>query len=296
MARTRAARRGQVSADEPASSSRGGQRRTIRRGTGTISAKRAEQWNRKFNEARRWVETTGQFPKPGSSDEHEKALRNFLYDNLPKQCSHRPERWELLNQAFGEGWHLVFCPGFGAGKNGPPKGHITAKRALLWATMLADAEGWVKDKGRYPNRCASDQEERSLGDWLYNNLPGRQAFLPERWQMLNDAFGVGWETDFSPTFGLGRSQKGIKPKNAARWTERFEKVKQMMGETGEFPDARSSDREERVLGKWLYENLPGRAAFQPERWELLNQTFGEGWDRRFCPGFGSRPNGESRLL
>ena len=260
----------------------------VRRGTGVISAKRAKDWNRKFGEARRWVSTTGRYPQPGSSDEVEKALRNFLYDNLPKQCSFRPERWDKLNKAFGAGWEYVFCPGFGTGRNGPPKGYITAKRALLWATMLADTEGWVKENGRFPGRCASDTEERALADWLYNNLPGRQGFRPERWEMLNDAFGEEWEKVFFPGFGGGRSPKGITPTNAAKWNSKFAKVKGWKSEMGVYPDPQSSDREERLLGKWLYDNLSGRATFQPERWDSLNEAFGKEWEYAFCPGFGSR--------
>ena len=106
--------------------------------------------------------------------------------------------------------------------------------------------------------------------------------------MLNDAFGEEWQTVFYPGFGGGRSPKGIKPKNAAKWTATFDKVKGWRNEKGEYPDPKSSDRDERLLGKWLYDNLPGRARFQPERWELLNKAFGEGWGLTFCPGFGSR--------
>ena len=299
MARTRRAAgspQGEVpAAEDPASTSSGrgrvrsGNASAKRRGTGVITPKRAQQWDATFAQATAWVREHGRFPKNGSPDQVERALRNWMYDNLPGKCSFRPERLAKLNSAFGgEGWVKDFCPGFGGGKGGPPKGHITARRALLWATMLADAEVWVKDNGRYPDRCTSDTAERALADWLYNNLPGRQGWRPERWENMNAAFGEGWEKHFNPGFGGGRSVKGIKPKQAAKWAATFDEVKEWARDKGGYPDPKSSDRAEKLLGKWLYDNLPGRARFQPGRWKLLNEAFKEKWELDFCPGFGTR--------
>ena len=34
-------------------------------------------------------------------------------------------------------------------------------------------------------------------NWLHFNLPGKKCHTPARWKKLNDAFGEGWEADFT---------------------------------------------------------------------------------------------------
>jgi hypothetical protein len=34
-------------------------------------------------------------------------------------------------------------------------------------------------------------------NWLRENLPGNVSHTPARWKKLNDAFGEGWEADFT---------------------------------------------------------------------------------------------------
>ena len=113
-------------------------------------------------------------------------MYNWLYHNLPGRPTHTPDRWKKLKDAFGEEWEAGF-------KTGSP-GHLEAK----WDARLADVEAWVVEKGDFPRtgRRASE-EERSMYDWLRNNLPGRPRYTPDRWKKLNDAFGEGWEADFT---------------------------------------------------------------------------------------------------
>ena len=109
----------------------------------------------------------------------------WLYYNLPGKNCHTPARWKKLNDAFGEDWEAEF-------KTGSP-GHLEAK----WDARLLEVKAWVVEKGDFPRtgRRASE-EERSMYNWLYHNLPGRQSHTPARWKKLNDAFGEGWEADF----------------------------------------------------------------------------------------------------
>ena len=111
-------------------------------------------------------------------------MRNWLHTNLPGKPSHTPARWKKLNDAFGEGWEAEF-------KTGSP-GHLEAK----WDARLLEVKAWVVEKGDFPRtgRRASE-EERSMYNWLYDNLPGtkRRSDTPARRKKLNDAFGEGWE-------------------------------------------------------------------------------------------------------
>ena len=50
----------------------------------------------------------------------------------------------------------------------------------------------------YPGQ-SNTSAETSMYYWLYHNLPWTKkgSYTPDRWKKLNDAFGEGWEADFT---------------------------------------------------------------------------------------------------
>ena len=113
-------------------------------------------------------------------------MNSWLYNNLPGKQSHTPDRWKKLNDAFGEGWEADF------GK-GAHKSRLEAK----WDKRLVEVKAWVVRHRRYP-RQNKTPAETSMYNWLYQNLPGKRgSYTPARWEKLNDAFGEGWEADFT---------------------------------------------------------------------------------------------------
>ncbi len=109
----------------------------------------------------------------------------WLHTNLPGKPSHTPARWKKLKDAFGEGWEAEF-------KTGSPS-HLEAK----WDARLVEVKAWVIRHRRYPSSSKKTPAERSMYQWLRNNLPGGQSHTPDRWKKLNDALGEGWEADFT---------------------------------------------------------------------------------------------------
>ncbi len=105
-------------------------------------------------------------------------MNQWLRNNLPGKESHTPDRRKKLNDAFGEGWEADF------GKE------------AKWDARLVEVKAWVVEKGDFPRpRRRASEEERSMYNWLYHNLPGtkRRSDTPARRKKLNDAFGEGWE-------------------------------------------------------------------------------------------------------
>ena len=113
-------------------------------------------------------------------------MYKWLYHNLPGRPSYTPARWNKLKDAFVEGWEADF-----------EEAHESRLEAK-WDARLLEVKAWVVEKGDFPRtgRRASE-EERSMYDWLRNNLPGGQSHTPDRRKKLNDAFGERWEADFT---------------------------------------------------------------------------------------------------
>jgi hypothetical protein len=149
-----------------------------------ISNRQAD-WDKHFADVKAWVVQHGRYPRQHKTSK-EASMNDWLRRNLPGKKSHTPARWNKLNDAFGEGWEADF-------KKGCPS-HLKAK----WVARFADVKAWVVRHGRYPS-SRKTSAETSMYNWLLRNLPGKKngSYTPARWKKLNDAFGEGWEADFT---------------------------------------------------------------------------------------------------
>ena len=148
-----------------------------------------------------------------------------------------------------------------AGGNG-----ITPSQTARWHTRLAETKEWVNRKGRFPRRSSSPQYEMYLATWLYNNLPGSGMYRAERMAKLNQAFGAGWHEKFCPR--LERNER-IVAQREVRWENKLAAVQKWICRKGQFPSRGTPNRAENALGRWLYDNLPGRQMHRPERWSRI---------------------------
>jgi len=100
--------------------------------------------------------------------------------------NHTPDRWKKLNDAFGEGWEADY----GAETR---KGQLERK----WSARLAQVKAWVVEHREYPRKGKKTSAETSMNNWLRIYLPGKTRHTTDRWKKMNDAFGEGWEADFT---------------------------------------------------------------------------------------------------
>lgn len=64
---------------------------------------------------------------------------------------------------------------------------------------------------------------------------------------------------------------------------KLEKVKQWKKARGRFPKNNKNDKEEQSMYNWMREYMLGNRQWTKERWEALNEAFGYGWEKEFCP-------------
>jgi hypothetical protein len=188
-------------------------------------------------------------------------MYDWLYQNLPGKKSHTPDRWKKLNDAFGEGWEADI-------QTRSPS-HLEAK----WDARLVQVKAWVVRHRRYPGQHKTPAE-KSMNNWLRENLPGKRCHTTARWKKLNDAFGEGWEVDF----GKGAHKSQLE----AKWDARLVQVKAWVVRHRRYPGQHKTPAETSMYS-WLYQNLPGvkRGSYTPARWKKLNDAFGKGWEADF---------------
>ena len=149
------------------------------RGGKQIWRAQAARWDQRLVEVKAWVVRERRYPSSRKTPEGEMSMRQWLRDNLPGNKMYTPARWKKLNDAFGEGWEADF-------------------KDAKWVARLVEVKAWVVRHRRYPGQ-SNTSAETSMYYWLYHNLPWTKkgSYTPDRWKKLNDAFGEGWEADFT---------------------------------------------------------------------------------------------------
>src|SRR5210317_1135193 len=72
--------------------------------------KRDEKWNARLEVCKEWKRTKGRFPKRNRKDKEEWSLYEWLRKCRPGGQNWTQDRWEKLNEAFGEGWEKECFP------------------------------------------------------------------------------------------------------------------------------------------------------------------------------------------
>ena len=140
----------------------------------------------------------------------------------------------------------------------PTAQRLRNKWDTVWSNMFISVKSYHVNSGVWPSPKSSDKEIKKLGWWCVT----QRQFLKKgklsntRKQML-DAIEFDW---------------GIVYRD--RWTEKFEALKKYRSNTGKWPYAKSDNKDEAKLGRWLSEQraiAKGKKTYKmlPERLKKL---------------------------
>ncbi len=159
-----------------------------------------EKWNARLEACKKWKQTKGRFPKQ-SRDKKEQSLYDWLKSFRLGGRDWTQDRWEKLNEAFGEGWEKECFPNLTAGTWRFGAGHPANQRdEAQWdATLEAVKRFKRKHGGRFPRGASGDENERRLYNWLYANTDTtNHIYTHERARKLIAAFGDRWQSECFP--------------------------------------------------------------------------------------------------
>ena len=160
----------------------------------TKRAARCEaKWTARFGVAKQWKQTTGRIPKRSTKDKEEMSLYDWLRNCVPGGQCYTKERWERLNEAFGEGWEMECAPYLGIG--------IRFKRdEATWEAILEEVLAFMRTNGRFP-KCSGDTNEARLYNWLWHNADTTSSYWTrECHDKLIAAPGERWQSECFPTY------------------------------------------------------------------------------------------------
>ena len=166
-----------------------------------LAAQREEKWNGRLEVAKQWKRKKGRFPKDNRKDKKEQSLYMWLQRYKLGGSDWDQERWEKLNEAFGEGWEKECFPhlesGTWVGQPGNQVGQQTQfqRDEAQWDAILEAVKEFKRIHGRFP-RTNGDADERKLYDWLKHNMDTTSTYYThERARKLVLAFGDHWQSE-----------------------------------------------------------------------------------------------------
>ena len=162
-------------------------------------SKREEKWNARLEVCKEWKGTKGRFPKANRKDKEEHSLYEWLRHCKPGGQSWTQDRWEKLNEAFGEGWEKECFPNLETGTWRFQPGHQVNRDEAQWDATLEAVKEFKRTHGRFPRSKGGDAEETRLYDWLKGNMDTTSTYYThERANKLVLAFGDRWQSECFP--------------------------------------------------------------------------------------------------
>ena len=161
-------------------------------------SKMEEKWNGRLEVAKQWKRTKGRFPKDNRKDKEEQSLYMWLKRFALGGRDWDQERWEKLNEAFGEGWEKECFPHLESGSwVGQPGSQFNGRERdeAHWDAILEAVKEFKRIHGRFP-RSTGDADEVKLYKWLFNMLDTTSSYYThERARKLVLAFGDRWQSE-----------------------------------------------------------------------------------------------------
>jgi hypothetical protein len=155
-----------------------------------------EKWNGRLEVAKQWKRTKGRFPKCNKKDKEELSLYKWLKMYALGGIRWDQERWEKLNEAFGEGWEKECFPHLGTPVGGLPQNQ---RDEAHWDAILEAVKEFKRIHGRFPRSRGGDADEVKLYWWLKDNMDTTyNLYTHERARKLVLAFGDRWQSECFP--------------------------------------------------------------------------------------------------
>ena len=159
-----------------------------------------EKWNARLEACKKWKQTKGRFPKQ-SRDKKEQSLYDWLKSFRLGGRDWTQDRWEKLNEAFGEGWEKECFPYLETGGWVGQAGNQAApgRDEAQWDAILEAVKLFKQNHGRFPRYNRGDVEETRLYKWLQHNMDTTShLYTQERANKLVLAFGDRWQSECFP--------------------------------------------------------------------------------------------------
>ena len=160
-----------------------------------------EKCNARLEVCKEWKRTKGRFPKWNKKDKEESSLYKWLNECRPGGRTWTQDRWEKLNEAFGEGWEKECFPNLETGTWGfqPGHQHTPGRDEAQWDATLEAVKLFKQNHGRFPRGWGVDADETRLYKWLQHNMDTTSGmYTQERANKLVLAFGDRWQSECFP--------------------------------------------------------------------------------------------------
>ena len=191
-----------------------------------------EVWNIKFEEVKKFINENKKKTNKRSINEEEAILGNWICTQLTnykkKGKSMETEEKRQLWDEFLEEYKEYFID-----------------NDEVWNTKFEELKQFMDDNKKRPSSKSKNQDEKFLGSWIHNQLTN---YKKKQQSMETEEKRNLWE-DFVEKY------KEYFIDNNEVWNTKFEELKKFMDEYKKRPSSKSKNKDEKVLGSWIHNQL-----------------------------------------
>jgi len=208
-----------------------------------------KNWEESLEKAKEFMDVNNKRPSHGSKNQEEKTLAKWIshqVTNYKKKAyiMNQTEIYDAWTAFINDTKYKEYFIGF-AGK---------------WFSDLEKVKEFMDVNNKRPNKRSENQEEKTLGIWISNQLTNykKKAEIMKQTEIYNAWTAFITDSKYKEHF-IGGEEK---------WFNDLEKAKEFMDVNNKRPNQRSKNQEEKTLANWIVTQL----ANYKKKAQIMKQT------------------------
>jgi len=194
-----------------------------------------DKWNTKLKEVKQFMDKENKKPNICSNNKDEQFLCSWIYNQV---ANYKNKMGSMNNEERQQMWEEFF-------KDEKYKDYFIDNDEV-WNTKFEEVKKFMDDNKKRPNKRRSiNEDENVLGCWITHQIQNykkkQRAFNTEERRKI-------WE-EFVEKY------KEYLVSDDEKWDTKFEELKQFMHKYKKRPSDKSKNKEEKVLGCWIRNQL-----------------------------------------
>jgi len=195
-----------------------------------------EEWYLNLNKVKEYINKEKKRPSSEDKDKEIKVLGLWINTNNTK---YKNKKNIMKNKEIRTSWEEFIT-------DIRYKNYFTSNEEE-WYLNLNKVKEYINKEKKRPSSQSKDKEIKVLGQWIGQNI---NKYKNKQYIMKNEEIRTSWEE-----FIKDIMYKNYFTSNEEEWRSKLEKVKEYMDREKKRPSSQSKDKEIKVLGQWIGQNI-----------------------------------------
>jgi hypothetical protein len=199
-----------------------------------------EAWLSSLGKVKAFIDERGKRPNNNSKEKQVKVLASWINTQLANYSPNAEEcKCIMMSESVRCVWKTFVAE---------QRSHFLTSEET-WLSTLGKVKTFMDEKGKRPSHCSKEKHEKVLASWINTQLANYSPNAEEcKWIMKSNFVRCVWE-------GFVAEWRSHFLTHEETWLLNLERVKAFMDEKAKRPSSKSKEKQEKVLGSWICNQL-----------------------------------------